>query len=126
MDKIKASELAAYRLALWEKQDKRCAITGQPLAFSDAVLDHCHRTGQVRGVLDRGVNSMLGKIENHMKLARLTNMVDLHRMLIAVPMYLGRVDKYPPHLYPTHKTADEKRVARNAKARKARAKKAAS
>jgi hypothetical protein len=72
MDKLKSTEVIAFRLRVWEEQGQRCAITGQKLAFKDAVLDHCHKTGECRGVLHRGVNSMLGKIENHRKLAQLT------------------------------------------------------
>ena len=31
---------------------------------SDWVVDHCHQSGMVRGVVSRGGNALLGKIEN--------------------------------------------------------------
>lgn len=118
MQKLKASEVAAFRLAVLAQQDGRCALTGRPLAPADAVLDHDHKTGECRGVIHRGVNSMLGKIENHRRLAGLTKDADLHLMLVNVVGYLYK------HLgvrYPTHRNPYEARERRNAKARKARA-----
>jgi hypothetical protein len=41
-----------------------CPILGIPLAPSDAVLDHDHKTGHVRGVIHRQANALMGKIEN--------------------------------------------------------------
>lgn len=119
MQRLKQSEVAAFRLQVWESQGKRCAITGKPLALKDAVLDHDHTTGECRGVLDRGVNSMLGKIENHRRIAKLMSAEDLARFLRGVVQYL-----YKPGLgvlYHTHRTAEEKRLRTNARRRKARA-----
>lgn len=122
MDKIKASDLAAWRRAQWEKQDGKCALSGLPVAYENCVVDHCHTTGQIRGVLDRGVNSMLGKIENHRKLAKLTDPQRLARMLGGVVRYINAHYDYPKAMYPTHRTPDEKRIRANAKARAKRAK----
>lgn len=122
MNKLKASELAAFRLAVLAEQGNRCAISGRKLEPKDAVLDHCHKTGEVRGVLHRGVNSMLGKIENHRKLAQLTGDADLHRMLMGVVQYLA--NRRLGVRYPTHKDDEEKRVRRNALASKRRKAKA--
>lgn len=121
MQRLKQSELPAFREALWEKQGRRCALSGMPLALADAVVDHCHKTGEVRGVLHRGVNSMLGKIENHRKIAGLSDDVALAKMLAGVVHYLCRQHDYAGVRYPTHKDAEEKRVSRNLKARKKRA-----
>jgi hypothetical protein len=123
--RLKASELAAYREQLWEKQGRRCALSGRPLALKDAVTDHCHKSGVIRGVLDRGANSLLGKVENHQRLARLTNLSDLDGVLKNVARYIaaGRALEANPDapLYPTHRTPDERRERANAKRRKARA-----
>jgi hypothetical protein len=122
MDKLKSAQVAAFRLKVWNEQGQRCAISGQKLAFKDAVLDHCHVTGECRGVLARGSNSMLGKIENHRKLAQLTSAADLHRMLTGVVKYMS---KAPLGIrYPTHLDEEEKRVRRNKLAAKRRALKA--
>lgn len=117
MQKLKASEVAAFRLAQLERQGGRCALTGRPLAPADAVLDHDHKTGECRGVIHRGVNSMLGKIENHRRLAGLAKDADLHLMLVNV---VGYLHKHLVVRYPTHRNPDEARERRNAKARQRR------
>lgn len=123
--RLTQKSLAAYREQVWLSQGKTCGLTGKPMDLADAVVDHCHTTGVIRGVIERGANSMLGKIENHRKLARMTSDKDLSLFLANVVGYLnrGKVAALNPAapLYPTHKTADEKRVARNKRARVARA-----
>lgn len=121
MQRLKQTDLPGFRERVWLAQGKKCALSGMPIALSDAVVDHCHKTGEIRGVLHRGVNSMLGKIENHRKLAGLTDDVALARMLAGVVHYLCRSESYHGVRYPTHKDAEEKRISINAKARKRRA-----
>lgn len=59
-----ASDVKRVREYLHIRQNGLCALTGLPLASKDAVLDHCHETQAVRGVIDRQVNLVIGKIEN--------------------------------------------------------------
>jgi hypothetical protein len=125
MRKLTRTELAAFREEQWLKQDKRCRLSGMRIALDEAVVDHCHKSGEVRGVLHRGVNSMLGKIENHRRIAGMREDSVLHQMLTKAVPYLARADLFCGVLYPLHKTEDEKRLARNAKARKTRAKRKA-
>lgn len=49
--------------ALLEKQQKRCAICECDLELerNKTAVDHCHNTGQVRGVLCRACNTGLGR-----------------------------------------------------------------
>lgn len=123
--RLTTRQLTEYRVATWEAQGRRCALTGRPLDLADAVVDHCHTTGVIRGVIDRGVNSMLGKIENHQRLAKLHDLAALHLMLTNVVGYISKGKRLAldpeAALYPTHRTADEKRLLRNKRARKARA-----
>lgn len=119
MEKLKGSDVLAFRLQVLAAQDGCCRLTGRPLKPEDAVLDHDHKTGECRGVIHRGVNSMLGKIENHRRLAGLTSDADLHRMLVNVVGYLGSARLGVR--YPTHRNAEEARVRRNKKARARRA-----
>lgn len=111
----------AYREAKLKEQGGRCALTGYTLSPAEAVLDHCHTTGNVRGVIHRGVNALLGKLENNHK-----------RYGVALPQviamgeglreYLTKDYSGNPFHY-THRTEDEKRELRNKRARDARAKK---
>ena len=64
----------AYREAKLREQGGRCALTGYTISAAEAVLDHCHSTGHVRGVLHRGANSLLGKI-----VAKIHNSIPLVR-----------------------------------------------
>lgn len=63
---------------------------------------------------------MLGKIENHRRIAKLTSTAALAAFLQGVLPYLHKDGLGV--LYPTYRTADEKRIRRNTKARQARAK----
>jgi len=55
--------------ALWQRQKGKCAICGGSMALRperrevcECVIDHCHRTGAVRGLLHRGCNAGLGQL----------------------------------------------------------------
>ena len=121
MLKLKASELAEFRHNQLLVQGGRCALCLRPILDpAESVADHCHTTGEIRGILHRGCNSMLGKFENHMRIAKLTTVQAAHAWATRLVPYLHRRE-YTGAVYPTHKTAEEKRLARNAKARKTRA-----
>lgn len=123
MRKIKASEISSVREQMLANQGGRCALCKLPLPAGQAVLDHDHATGVVRGVLHRGCNSLLGKVENNY---RRYGVRSLDAFLAGTASYLGvHVTDRTGLLHPTHKTEEEKRVARNTKARKARAAKKA-
>lgn len=117
--KLKTTQVKHYREKLLAEQGGVCALTHYPLASKDAVLDHDHSTGLCRGVIHRGANALLGKLENNHK-----------RYGVSVPMmyaigrnlenYLNRDFSSMP-LHPTHKTDEEKRIRRNTLARKRRA-----
>jgi hypothetical protein len=100
------------------EQGGRCLLCCDHIA-DDAVLDHDHKTGRVRGVLHRGCNAMLGHIENNTARNNLHG-GRLFSMLSRVEDYLSRrYDSNP--LHHTHRTEEEKRVRRNKKARATRA-----
>ena len=119
--RLSASKLKEWREATWLAQGKRCAITGYTISPSEAVADHDHSTGHLRGVLHRGVNALLGKCENNYRRYGLSLPL-LAAMAPPIGAYLAR--DYSSHpLHPTHRTEDEKRELRNKRAREARAKK---
>ena len=116
MARLTAKGLAAWRAETLAEQGGRCAMCQLPCSPQQAVGDHDHETGFMRGVAHRGCNAVLGKIENSYKRYGVPN---LSAFLHGTVAYLQK----PPHdvQYPTHRTDEEKRLARNAKARKARA-----
>ncbi len=66
--------------------------------LDDAVLDHNHDSGMVRGVLHRQSNSWLGKIENSWKRFGAKSNVNLSKALKNVCNYLDKGDL--PYLHP--------------------------
>lgn len=120
MQRLTASGIAPYRQQLLaNKQGGRCALCNRRPAVP--CLDHCHSTGVVRGVLCRGCNALLGKIENNAPRNGLRGS-DLHTYLMKIPAYLIAGERGGCGiLHNTWKTEDEKRLARNAKAVNTRA-----
>lgn len=106
--KLKYSQVKTVRESQLEKQNYLCALCQQPLTVEEAVLDHDHKTGAIRGVIHRGDNMLLGKIENNM--AR--NRVDISRLA----MIAGNLIKYltadpiTEYLHPKHQTAEERKM----------------
>lgn len=116
--KIKASEIKQYREQYLAEQDSTCALCKQHVEASDAVLDHCHQTGYLRGVLHRLCNTYLGAIENNIKRNKITA-DKLHNILSNAQAYMQSTKDV---LHPTHLTTEEK--AERAKRKRARARKA--
>ena len=121
--KLKTTEVKKVREELLRSQGGVCAITHYPLDPSDAVLDHCHTTGHIRGVIHRGANSLLGKLENNHKRYGVS-LPQVIAMGEGLREYLSKDYSGQPYHY-THRTEDEKREARNSRARKLRAAKKA-
>lgn len=94
-------------------------ITGRPI--TDAVMDHCHKTGHCRGVLQRWENAVLGRLENWAGRLGGDPPVSDVEFLRGVADYLERTRANPSGvLYPTFKTPAEKKAATLERARKAR------
>ena len=110
--KLKYSEVKPLRERLLLEQTGCCALCQQPVS-DDAVLDHCHKTGIIRGVLHRGCNALLGKIENNMS----RNRVDLDRLSKIAENLISYIvaDAKSELLHPTYKTPEEKKLKRKKK-----------
>lgn len=62
--KVFGLSLEAYDL-LWAHQEGRCAACRRPMipngvSSTSVAVDHCHKTGKVRGLLHAGCNKALG------------------------------------------------------------------
>lgn len=124
MTRLTATQIKLVRLRIAADQGNRCAICGGQLGLKaplDPVLDHNHQTGAVRGVLHRGCNSLLGKVENN---GPRYGVRDILAFCGGLANYLrNHLTNVTGYLHPTHRTDDEKRVLRNRRARVTRAKK---
>lgn len=124
MTRLTAAQVKTVRVSIAASQGNRCALCGGQLGIKaplDPVLDHDHRTGAVRGVLHRGCNSLLGKVENN---AARYGVRDILAFCGGLANYLRKhMTNITGYLHPTHRTDEETRLLRNKRARIARSKK---
>lgn len=119
INRIKPAAVKQYREELLLKQGNKCALCGLDLPVNEAVLDHSHSTGYVRGVLHRFCNTYLGAIENNIKRNKISNTA-LRNILENAQQYMHtELDV----LHYTYRTDEEKKARANA--RRARKRKAA-
>ena len=95
---IHQKDLREFRKKQWREQKRKCAVTGLPLPFEYAVVDHLHKTkaeetgidgkGLIRGVIHRDVNQLEGKITNAYKRYGLNKIADLPAILRCLADYL--------------------------------------
>lgn len=118
MRRITKSEIQTVRLRQWVKQDKICLLCKGEIVRENTVLDHDHDTGECRGVLHRGCNALLGKLENGRAINGLQDQEAWENWLSNVAEYIkgAKMDI----LHPSHKTEEEKRLLRNRRAVKRR------
>jgi hypothetical protein len=120
--KLKGAELKAFRLELLAKQGSKCAICNEFCPEDKAVLDHCHKGGQVRAVLHRGCNALLGKVENNAPRYG----VKLERLISFLAGASAYIDTHRENatglIHPSHRTPEEKAARRKAKAKRERTK----
>ena len=116
--KIKLKDIKPLREQILREQHGLCAICYEIVLPTEAVLDHCHKTGYIRAVLHRGCNAYIGHMENN--LAR--NLITpnrLNQILTNFPMYIinHRLITHPSHLTPEER---KERVRKRAKAARAK------
>ena len=108
MNKLKYKDIAPQRQQMLQLQNNLCGLCNEEIV-DDAVLDHCHRSGELRMVLHRGCNALLGKIENNLPRNRIST-----RRLDAIARNL--VDyiqtRHTDIIHPRHKVKTAKKPAR--------------
>ena len=117
MNRLKPKDVARWRAARLGEQGGYCSLCGLELNASEAVADHCHSSGKMRGVLHRGCNAWLGKVENSIRINKLQDKIELLVSERVLAYMRCTLDVY----HPTYRTEEEKRVRRNKRARKRRA-----
>jgi len=122
--KMKTKDIPAVKAEILKAQGYRCLLCTIDLRLVESrnvCLDHCHKTGFVRGVLCRNCNGILGKLENLATRAKkdIHQLVWLDNALAFLRKHTGR--PVYDYIHPTHKTELEKRELRNKRARARRA-----
>lgn len=122
--KMTRGMLRSVTLKILKEQQGLCLVCMKPIDITvkgEAVLDHCHQTGHVRGVLHRSCNSALGKMDNALGrwAAKSMKYEDIMPILANVLSYYNM----PKHeiIYHSHKSEDDKRAQRAARERARRA-----
>ena len=118
MQRLKPSEVAKTRQEILKKQNNHCALCHQVIAEGEAVLDHCHKTGQIRGVLHRGCNAFEGTIVNALP----RNLITVQRLSNILNNLVHYQKQLKPLLHPTHRTPEERQLRSKKRAKAQRAK----
>jgi hypothetical protein len=106
---IPSNKLKEWRL---KNQPSVCPILKRKT--NDWVVDHDHITGEIRGVISREANSLIGKIENTYKSLCKGSPEELPGVLENINSYL--MQDHSGLLHPTGLTQLTKRFERNLKA----------
>lgn len=112
--RINPKDVKPIREQMLKEQNGVCAICSEPIAEGEAVLDHCHKTGHLRGVLHRGCNAFIGHMENNQPRNRITPT----RLQQILNNFLFYVSNHKELLHPTYRTEEEKRERAKKKRRK--------
>ena len=128
MRKIPRGSLRAWAMGhLKTAQAGVCSLCSKPISLqvmgnkSDYVVDHCHETGEIRGVLHRSCNAAEGKVANAAGRwgAKSMSYSELIPWLENMLLYLKKPGT--GLMYPDHKTAEEKAAITKQKATRAAA-----
>lgn len=127
MKRITKPAVKDITIVLAKQQNYICPLCGRDLRKmpnKDWVLDHDHKSGDLRSVLCRNCNGMEGKVLLYANRAKAGKTV--RDWLVALLKYYEHHANNPSNVkHYTYETEEEKRANRNAKARLARAKKKA-
>ena len=103
MRKLKHSEIKSTREDYIIKQRGTCALCEE--IIDSPVLDHSHTTGHIRGVLCRGCNCILSKVENNLAINKITPS-KLHMILMNMEEYMITESEL---IHPTFKDKTKKK-----------------
>jgi hypothetical protein len=119
--RLRQRDIADYRLQLLQAQAGLCALCGEAILPGQAVLDHDHQTGHIRGVLHRGCNALEGQIVNSLP----RNLITEAQLLEIFARWTQYHMVQQPELHPTHRTPEERAALRQKRAQRRRSAKKA-
>ena len=102
--RLKPKDIKQYREQYHKEQNGICPLCQEPIELSDAVLDHRHSDGYIRGTIHRNCNLYIGKMENN--LAR--NKITRNRLKNILNNFIEYIDSNKDVIHPTYRTPEEK------------------
>lgn len=110
--RLSHAQLAEVRKRLFERQGGRCDICAYPFTKTDgAVLDHCHETGLIRGLIHRSCNAGEGKMRIQARWSFAN--VSPTDFMISLGIYLQKYKTNPRELiHPSWLSPDEKKTVK--------------
>lgn len=119
--RITHAKINKIRDKLQRKQNHKCLICERDLRRLTACLDHCHKTGYMRGVLCNNCNGIEGKISG--LLARLdVGKIGFDRIIINMANHRHPDNLKTKWIHPHAETLVEQRTRRARRAKKLRSK----
>ena len=114
--RIKRAELPRVRQKLITDQGNECPLCSRNLKkmIKTPAVDHCHKTGFIRGVLCLNCNGLEGKLTNILRRIDVSKLGE-EELLNRFLSY--RQVEHTKMIYPSHQTAEEKRTKKNKRAR---------
>ena len=100
MHQMKTSEVKETREEMLKDQDYICPLCGQEIKPENSALDHCHKTGKIRGVLHKECNSAEGAMKSKFIRSGVGKYTTFEEYLLLLAEYL--VKEHYPLLHPTH------------------------
>ena len=127
--KITRSQQYSITMMLLKQQGGLCAVCNKTINVktqgrsSDYALDHCHTTGEVRGVLHRSCNAAEGKVRHAVSRwgSKGNDEDEILAYLEGLTAYLRKQQRGELNtglMYPNHKTKEEQAEATRLKRRK--------
>ncbi len=110
--RLKAKEVKDCREKMFKQQKGICLLCKKPMTLREAVLDHCHSTGHVRGVLHSSCNGAEGRIAKAIYRSRADNTYkSLVDFVSNLSIYWSQ-DYSTNVLHPKHLLPEEKEIKR--------------
>ena len=104
-------DIKGVRLQLLTEQENICPLCNTLIALEDAVLDHDHETGLVRGVLHSTCNSYEGMVKHKFVRSGVHKNTDIVTYLKNLIVYLQK-EQYPL-IHPNEKPKEPKLMRSN-------------
>lgn len=106
MTQLNHSDVKDVRLQLLEEQQSICPLCGTKIEVCDAVLDHDHDTGLIRGVLHNICNAIEGVLKHKFRRGGGAKYTEYQTFLDNLVVYLKKAQH--PMIHPSEKPKEPK------------------